>query len=156
METYVGIDQDTNGGMTHLGRIVMDGWVFGCIPENETCARYSPDMSSIVLLKNSDYSDDVFLMNTSTLELTNLSQTPLIRDGWPMFAPDGKHVYYSSMESGIYNIYKIKPDGSNKIILTCAKQGEEDARVYASRDGKSIIYNKRYGKTIEIRKLSLS
>lgn len=41
METYVGIDNDTNGGMTHLGRIVMDGWVFGLIPQTETCAGWN-------------------------------------------------------------------------------------------------------------------
>ena len=39
--TYIGIDKDTNGGMTHLGRIVMDGWLFGFIPESETCAGWN-------------------------------------------------------------------------------------------------------------------
>ena len=40
-QCYVGIDEDKNGGLTHLGRIVRDAWVFGIIPETETCAGWS-------------------------------------------------------------------------------------------------------------------
>lgn len=39
--TYPGIDEDENGGMTHLGQIVKDAWVFGLIPETERCAGWS-------------------------------------------------------------------------------------------------------------------
>lgn len=38
---YVGIDQDNNEGFTHLGRIVRDAWVFGILPETETCTGWS-------------------------------------------------------------------------------------------------------------------
>ncbi len=38
---YPGIDQDTYGGMTYYGRIIKDAWVFGLIPETETCAGWS-------------------------------------------------------------------------------------------------------------------
>lgn len=38
---YVGIDQDHNEGLTHLGRIVRDAWVFGILPETETCVGWS-------------------------------------------------------------------------------------------------------------------
>ena len=34
---YVGIDNDTAGGMTETGKIIRDAWVFGLIPETETC-----------------------------------------------------------------------------------------------------------------------
>ncbi len=40
-KTYVGIEQDENGGMTHHGLIVRDAWVFGLIPETETCAGWN-------------------------------------------------------------------------------------------------------------------
>ncbi len=39
-KTYVGIEQDENGGMTYYGLIVRDAWVFGLIPETETCAGW--------------------------------------------------------------------------------------------------------------------
>ncbi len=38
---YEGIDQDKNEGLTHLGRIVRDAWVFGILPETETCSGWS-------------------------------------------------------------------------------------------------------------------
>lgn len=37
MQKYVGIYNDQAGGMTHLGRVVMDAWVFEIIPMTETC-----------------------------------------------------------------------------------------------------------------------
>ena len=33
---YPGIDKDRYGGMTDIGRIIRDAWVFGLIPETET------------------------------------------------------------------------------------------------------------------------
>jgi len=34
---YVGIDKDVNNGMTSVGKIIRDAWVFGLIEETETC-----------------------------------------------------------------------------------------------------------------------
>lgn len=34
---YVGVHNDINGGMTDTGKIIRDAWVFGLIPETETC-----------------------------------------------------------------------------------------------------------------------
>lgn len=34
---YVGIFNDHQGGMTDSGKIIRDAWVFGLIPETETC-----------------------------------------------------------------------------------------------------------------------
>ncbi|HER34072.1 MAG: hypothetical protein JXJ30_06190 [Halothiobacillaceae bacterium] len=36
-DKYVGIDRDHDGGMTFLGRLVLDARVFGLISEEETC-----------------------------------------------------------------------------------------------------------------------
>ena len=37
--TYAGLGNDTHG-MTMLGRVVLDGWLFGLIPETEDCAGW--------------------------------------------------------------------------------------------------------------------
>ena len=37
--TYVGFNNDKHG-MTQLGRIVLDGWLFGFIPESEDCSGW--------------------------------------------------------------------------------------------------------------------
>jgi len=38
---YCGIDKDHYGGMTPLGAIIKDGWLFGLIPESETGENWS-------------------------------------------------------------------------------------------------------------------
>lgn len=37
--TYVGFNNDKHG-ITQLGRIVLDGWLFGLIPEAEDCSGW--------------------------------------------------------------------------------------------------------------------
>jgi hypothetical protein len=38
---YEGIDKEPKGGMSPTGNIIRDAWVFGLIPETETCAGWS-------------------------------------------------------------------------------------------------------------------
>jgi len=40
-DKYVGIDDDVNGGMTTIGKLIRDAWVFGIIPETETCKGWN-------------------------------------------------------------------------------------------------------------------
>ncbi len=40
-ERYVGVDNDFNGGMTPIGKIIRDAWVFGILEENETCENWN-------------------------------------------------------------------------------------------------------------------
>jgi len=37
LKRYVGIHNDINGGMTDTAKIIRDAWVFGLIPESESC-----------------------------------------------------------------------------------------------------------------------
>jgi hypothetical protein len=50
METYVGYHQDRHG-ITQLGRIVLDGWLFGFIPETEDCAGWDLGRMQILMDK---------------------------------------------------------------------------------------------------------
>lgn len=38
---YVGLDEEITGGMTTNGKIIRDAWVFGLIPESETCKDWN-------------------------------------------------------------------------------------------------------------------
>ena len=38
---YAGLDKDEHGGMNPTGNIIRDAWVFGIIPESETCAGWT-------------------------------------------------------------------------------------------------------------------
>jgi len=39
--TYIGSDKDVNGGMTTIGKLIRDAWVFELIPETETCEGWN-------------------------------------------------------------------------------------------------------------------
>lgn len=38
---YVGLQQDMYGGMTPIGGLIKDAWVFGVLPETETCEGWT-------------------------------------------------------------------------------------------------------------------
>lgn len=40
-KTYVGLENDPTGAMNPTGNIIRDAWVFGIIPETETCAGWT-------------------------------------------------------------------------------------------------------------------
>ena len=40
-DKYVGINNEVSGGMTTIGKIIRDGWVFGLIEETETCEGWN-------------------------------------------------------------------------------------------------------------------
>ena len=40
-DTYVGLNNEVNGGMTTIGKIIRDAWVFGLIEETETCEGWN-------------------------------------------------------------------------------------------------------------------
>lgn len=40
-DTYVGVDNDVNGGMTTIGKLVRDAKVFGLIEDSETCEGWN-------------------------------------------------------------------------------------------------------------------
>jgi len=50
METYVGYHRDKHG-ITQLGRIVLDGWLFGFIPETEDCTGWDLGRMQILMDK---------------------------------------------------------------------------------------------------------
>jgi hypothetical protein len=40
-DRYVGLNNEINGGMTNIGKIIRDAYVFGIIPETETCENWN-------------------------------------------------------------------------------------------------------------------
>ena len=41
LRKYVGINNEIMGGMTSIGKVIRDSWVFGLIPETETCEGWN-------------------------------------------------------------------------------------------------------------------
>ncbi|VAW74182.1 hypothetical protein MNBD_GAMMA12-2899 [hydrothermal vent metagenome] len=38
---YIGVDKDIQGGMTTIGKIIRDAWVFELLSETETCEGWN-------------------------------------------------------------------------------------------------------------------
>jgi len=51
---YVGINNDMFGGMTVIGKIIRDAWVFELIPETETCENWNQQGIDALLHKVND------------------------------------------------------------------------------------------------------
>jgi hypothetical protein len=52
--TYIGIDKDPKGAMNPTGNIIRDAWVFGIIPESETCEGWNVQAISALYDQVSD------------------------------------------------------------------------------------------------------
>lgn len=48
---YPGIDKEINGGMTPIGKIIRDAWVFGVLAETETCEGWNATEIDALLQK---------------------------------------------------------------------------------------------------------
>ncbi len=40
-QVYAGIDNDYYGGMTRIGNMIKDAWMFGILPETEKCENWA-------------------------------------------------------------------------------------------------------------------
>ncbi len=49
--TYIGIDKDVHGGMTAIGKLIRDAWMFELIPETETCEGWNSARINVLLDK---------------------------------------------------------------------------------------------------------
>ena len=47
-QIYCGLDKDAYGGMTPIGIVIRDAWVFGILPEGETCENWSHGRLQVV------------------------------------------------------------------------------------------------------------
>ena len=55
-QTYVGIDNDLYGGMTSIGKMIRDAWVFGLLDEQETCAGWTlPRINALLQQVNAEW-----------------------------------------------------------------------------------------------------
>ncbi|MGB5454510.1 MAG: hypothetical protein WBO73_05045 [Gammaproteobacteria bacterium] len=47
-KNYCGIHNDHFGGMTPIGTVIRDAWVFGIIPETETCENWDQGQMQLI------------------------------------------------------------------------------------------------------------
>ncbi|MEW6006994.1 MAG: DPP IV N-terminal domain-containing protein [bacterium] len=83
---------------------------------------WSPDSKWIVF----EYNDDIWIIGADGTNLTQITNTPDVKEGLPSFSPDGYYIVYVSNEKksgkketvGDWNIWTMKIDGGEKSQLT--------------------------------------
>lgn len=100
--------------------------------------RFSPDGSKILFYMYRHNQQDIWVIDTDGRNLR-----PLTFDHWddrdPVWDPDGKHIYYASDRSGIFNIYKMDLETREVTQLTDVVSGAFYPEIKA--DGSVLTYS---------------
>jgi TolB protein len=80
----------------------------------------TPDLKEYRFLVTSVRSGDteIFLVDPSTGDATNLTRSPKSEDRYPCWSPDGKRFAFTSDRDGAFNLYVADIDGRNVRCLT--------------------------------------
>ncbi len=96
---------------------------------------WSPNGSRIAFYSNRPGRDDIFVIDMSGENLTNLTQSPEIHERAPSWSPDGTHILYSSWDDHFHTLRLT--DGHQRQVT----QDEGDRRNHDwSPDGKQIAF----------------
>jgi Tol biopolymer transport system component len=104
--------------------------------------RWSPDGRRLVFQRVERTRFDIQVVDLATQAVTPLTSDPTL-DIHPVFAPSGRHVYFSSPRGGGLNIWRVpvtadgRPDGRLEQITTGAGQDVEAA---LSPDGTRLAF----------------
>lgn len=114
-------------------------------PEVDTYASWSPDETKIITRRVIDGNNEVFIMNADGSGATNLTNDPARYDGWPVWAPDGKHIAFASgvPGKGAHFVYLMSVDGTARVQLSPVTPGwnfDYHTQPVFSHDGKRLIY----------------
>lgn len=72
---YIGLNNEINGGMTSIGKIIRDAWMFELIPETETCEGWDLGRIDALLQKtNAEWDKYGCLVSNLPLELKERHQ----------------------------------------------------------------------------------
>jgi TolB protein len=90
-------------------------------------ATFSPDGNRIVYLSNADSQGaamNLHIINRDGTGVLNLTRSE-VQDQAPVWSGDGSHIFFMSFRDWPGQIYRIKPDGSDRQRLT-ATQAQEN------------------------------
>lgn len=119
--------------------------------------RFSPDGSAIVFEGQgaTDAQSDVYRVDVDGRAAPLRLTADEGRDGGPVFAPDGKHIYFVSNRSGAFEIWRMTRDGEQQAPVT---QGAAIiGRPAPTPDGQALAYARSLpgGTSSEIVRLTL-
>jgi Tol biopolymer transport system component len=94
-----------------------------------------PFEGRIVFHSNFDGDNEIYLLTKTRIEkLTDNSWN----DEYPVWSPDGNAIAFTSDREGTYDIFKMKPDGTDIVQLTSSPAQEKEPSWYP--DGTAVAY----------------
>ena len=66
---------------------------------------------------------EIYAMNADGSNPTRLTANT-VSDGSPIFSPDGRQVAFNSFREGNYEVYRMKANGSQQIMVTDVFAGD--------------------------------
>ncbi|MBO6102233.1 MAG: TolB family protein [Opitutales bacterium] len=81
---------------------------------------------------------DVYKIPLCGGEEIRLTDSPALDDG-PEYSPDGGHIWFNSCRSGLMQLWRMNPDGSNQTQMTFDKD-RNSWFAHISPDGKTVAF----------------
>jgi TolB protein len=99
---------------------------------------WNPNNKEVAYVANRNGKNyDIYTMNIKGGEEMNISNITTGHVDGPEFSPDGKYIYYNGSQTGTMQIWRMKPDGSNKEQLTFDEYNNWFPHI--SPDGKWLL-----------------
>ncbi len=98
----------------------------------------SPDGSTLAYCAQREGEYDVYTIPVSGGAETRLTDAPGLNDG-PEYSPDGQHIWFNSVRSGLMQIWRMRADGSEQTQMTF-DQDRNSWFPHVSPDGRQVVY----------------
>ncbi|MEK0315574.1 TolB family protein [Cohnella sp. 56] len=99
---------------------------------------WSPDGGTLAYCAERDGQYDIYTIPAAGGIETQLTDAPGLNDG-PEYSPDGRHIWFNSVRSGLMQVWRMNADGSEQVRMTF----EDDSNnwfPHVSPDGQWVVY----------------
>jgi Tol biopolymer transport system component len=99
---------------------------------------WSPDKKFMAYCAERNENFDIYIIDSEGGKEIQLTNTPGLDDG-PEFSPDGQHIWFNSVRSGLMQIWRMNIDGSDQTQIT----QDEDLNSWfphISPDGRYVVF----------------
>lgn len=111
------------------------------LPGAERGPAWSPTADQIAFYGAASENEqhDIYIINADGTHLRNITNTPTVDERYPAWSPDGTQLAFHSNQDGDYDLYIMRPDGSDRRAVT--KNTADDLGPDWSPDGTQIAFH---------------